>query len=272
MKWIIVLIVFVCLTWKCNSKTNNETQFSTDSLSIENEKFINSTNLQYDKFALIFPNDQYLYMWGKFKLNDSVKILDFINKKIFDAKTVKYSVSPSDDFFEQSVLTQLESNFAKTSEFNNGSIIVRNNRNTINFIEKQEINNDSLYSKINGLVKKIDISELYSGFDSYDTTYLNEKPIVEKISFNNETYLIVTYCRPNDNSSIGPRFIIFPDNKIFSISGPCSSPIISFFSIGNNIHIYSVSWCCGCGQINYTIKKINGYNLEIIYENSDFST
>ncbi len=113
--------------------------------------------------------------------------------------------------------------------------------------------------------------DIYKDFDNIDTTYLSERIEIKQVNSGKFNFLLVSYVRENDSEDVGTRYIILPNNKVFVISGPCTNNKYGFYKLDKVVYYHGVSYCCGCGQVVFTVYKIEEDNVTLEYGNSDFS-
>jgi hypothetical protein len=258
---IISLINFSCQKNFVTPKTNSK-------ISIENYNVeIDSFGIQNDDYALTFFSNDTLSLWGKFELNQNITLLDIDHNRIFEAKTKSYRISPL-GAFEQNVLTNLNTKFWHEEKYPKIAFAILKKHSNLKELHSKSIKNESIQLKIDSIIKTINMSELFKNFDAIDPNYLNEKSLIEKYVTKTFSFYFISFSKENE---FGPRFILFENNSLISVLGPCSNEKYRVYTIDGDVYLFGLSFCCGCGQVLFTIHQINKNDIKLVYANSDYS-
>lgn len=266
-KKILYISIIIILFSKCTNVLRRTEKNENDSISIENFKFIENTKISNNKYSITFNNNDTIYLFGKFPLNQDITIVDYHFKKTYNSKTNGYFVF-EDELLGKKVLTSiLPIKDYKNEDFCFAFIGNKFKQTEFQYIEY--ITDELVIFKIDSLVRATDyLNKLLitnNGIIEFKDTILHKTPEIKRVKANNFEYYVVTFNMKGDYE-IGPRLIVLNEKKVFPLTGQCSFENIFPFSINGINYIQTGSACCGCGIIGFQLFVIEKDNVKNEFE------
>lgn len=257
LKLILYFILISFLFSQCTNYSYKTEINKKDSIFLENLKIIENTKTSNNSYSITFNNNDTIYLFRKYPLNQDVTIVDYKVKKSFHTKTVGYFVF-EDELLGKIVLTSI----IYIKDYKNEDfcfVFIGNKYKLTEFQPIEDVTDDAVIIKIDSLVRATDyLNKLLisnNGIIEFKDTILQKRPEIKRVKANKFSYYIVTYNMKGDYE-IGPRLIVLNEKIVFPLTGQCSFESIYPFNINGINYIQTGSACCGCGIIGFQLFVI----------------
>lgn len=261
MQGLLLILIGGFILSNCSNNSDKTTSIKTDTTFI--------AQLQVHDYSLVISSNDSIFLFSSAKLNKSVTLIDFQNKKILSRKTEKYlkssQVGGSMEFItivpkDTLTFVGLDDNKSKDSSSYDLAII-SDSVKEIDFIETKLLENKKLINSYDSIIQKQKLLEYYMGKRYGKEPLVQIKDFVKKkleyFEFDKNPYYILSY-QTADNKGLnadGCKFIIM-NNVIKYLAGPCSFSDLYVYTI-NKANLFIATGEC----IYYS-----GGNAREIYE------
>ncbi len=258
-------------TEDCNTDTSDvlktdEDYSNSDSLyimhyyaSINKDSIIEATQVLNQRSSLLYSSENSTYLFGKYRLNEDVTILDFKNNKVINTRTVGYDLSLP-GAYESRTITMLD---VKTGVDDRLIAFVGETGQTFEAFESKPVNNIMQCKQLDLKIK----SE--ADFQIKDSAILNQLPGLEEIDFTDFKIKLLTYQDTYGYGMTGCKYVVCENGRIFNLTKPCSFREIYFYKYKDKYYIQTGSCGCGNGIAGYSLHEVTKDTL--ILEFTDYS-
>ena len=272
---ILIVCILSGLFFNCNNQSENSKPLTAkDSLAIEVQKMIDAKKISDSPFAIVICRDvndkknDTLSLFGKFKLDYPVTLIDNKNGFLFETTTSGYFgdlYTSADSWVE----TKLK-DYPKNKKHTHFIAYFGNKPTDYKLISSKKVISNDTIKLVDSLIKIKN--------DNIDTLLCDDikifkkhLPILNKFSIEGKDFIIATYKVENEKLVSGPRFLILNDNEILPLSeyGPCSFNDFSVFFMNGKYYLETGSVGCGSGVYGVQVYEFRKNSVKEVF--SDFS-
>ncbi len=272
MKRVLFTIISSILIISCNnSSKKNIPQQQNDLIPETSNYHDDTTKIKQIEYALIISNRDSICLYDIYELGKTVTLINFDSGLLFETSTYAYTKYESE--FESKVLTRIKDQPSKSIT---GESIAYFRKKPTDFvlIETEDINNYILSKSIDSLIRKSSLidslllqNKCSEGYEYYSLK--GALPSLTSLKYKDNRIIIATY--EMFKGVVGPRLVIFNDNKVVPLTGQCSFEFLSYYSMSGKYYIYTGSGGCECGINAIEIFEVKPDTIIRTFQDYSFS-